>query len=222
MWIKICGIRTLASAKAIGQLPIQAIGLNFYNRSKRYVTPNIAQSIVTAIPSQVVPVGLFVNHSLSEILDHTQAVGLRTIQLHGDESPELIARLSDEYGFSIIRALRPDPSAGGFESVEQHLAEVKQLGGSIDRLLVDAAVAGEFGGTGHQADWKLLAEWLKTCPEKRPPVVLAGGLNADNVHEGILATGCDGVDVASGVEDDLKQTDPERARQFVQQAQRPL
>src|SRR5687768_4159644 len=101
MWLKICGIRDVATAQAVAELGPSAIGLNFFSESPRRCELPVAQSIVRNLPATVEPVGLFVNHAVEEIRRVAADCELRTIQLHGDEPPELLAELPE---FRILRA----------------------------------------------------------------------------------------------------------------------
>jgi len=87
MWVKICGVRDAAMANGIAEAGADAIGLNFYEKSPRRVDLNIARHIVNELPETVEPIGLFVNHSTSAICPVVESLGLRTIQMYGDESP---------------------------------------------------------------------------------------------------------------------------------------
>jgi len=117
------------------------------------------------------------------------------VQLHGDESPELMAQLPD---LPIMKAVRWD-SVASPELLANFLAECKQRGCVPAALLMDANIAGEFGGTGAAADWKSIAKWRKET-DSAIPIVLAGGLTAYNVGTAIAAVHPEAVDTASGVE----------------------
>jgi phosphoribosylanthranilate isomerase len=211
MWIKICGIRDRATAEGVARFAPDAIGLNFYSRSPRGVTIDAAAEIVRGLPPSIEPVGVFVNHSLSEIVDVCRLCGLATIQLHGDESPEFAARLPQ---LRIIRAYRIGPE--GLDGVAADLERYATLGVRLAACLIDAQVPGAYGGTGEQAPWDLLADGWRT--DLWPPLVLAGGLTPDNVAAAIAVTQPWGVDVASGVELAPGEKDLARVERFVQAA----
>ncbi|MCC6681439.1 MAG: phosphoribosylanthranilate isomerase [Phycisphaeraceae bacterium] len=179
--IKICGVRHVETALAAAAAGADAIGLVFAPQSPRRITVQEATRIAAALPAWVEPVGLFVNEPVDRIRRIAADVGLRTVQLHGDESQEAAA------------ALRP-------------LAVVKKLTiGQINwshwmhvnAVLFDTPVAtGEMpGGTGRTFDWSQLS-----VLDDAPPIILAGGLNPDNVAAAIAAVHPFGVDVSSGVE----------------------
>ena len=209
MWTKICGIRDVATAVAVAQLRPQAIGLNFFDRSVRVVKPDVAAEIVRQLPPDVEPVGLFVNHTVEQIRGICLHCGLRTIQLHGDEPPELLADLVE---FQILRAFRVGES--GLADVELYLDRCRQLGRLPRACLADAKVSGAYGGTGQVAPWKLLREGWRF---DWPPLILAGGLNSTNVAEAIRTANPWGVDVAGGVESAPGQKDLSMVQEFLRQ-----
>lgn len=213
MWTKVCGITTVEDARDVSACQPNAIGLNFYSRSKRGIKISTACEIREEIPSQIIAVGLFVNHTTKEIDEICQACEIDTIQLHGDETPEFAASLCDRY--RVIRALRVDDSG-----VEPIASEVEQLQKLLDEqllgILIDAKVDGTYGGTGHTAPWDLLAEqWHPLWPK----LILAGGLTADNVGQAIERVHPWGVDVASGVEIEPGRKNREAVEAFVRNAQ---
>jgi len=194
MWTKVCGITSVEDARDVAACQPSAIGLNFYQQSKRGIDAVTACKIRAEIPSEIETVGLFVNHTAAEIDAICAACEIGTIQLHGDETPELAAKLSDRY--RVIRALRVDDS--GVEPIATEIEQLhKLLSDQLLGILIDAKVDGAYGGTGHTAPWDLLAEQWRS---EWPKLILAGGLNADNVVQAIKRVHPWGVDVASGVE----------------------
>jgi phosphoribosylanthranilate isomerase len=207
MWIKICGITNLADAEHCVAAGADAIGFNFYADSKRCVDVEMAREIISRLPSSVLPVGVFVNHSCQEICSICERTGISTVQLHGDEPPELAASLS---GVSVMRVFRI--GSKGLAPVEQELQSYRDLGISLRACLVDAHVAGQYGGSGQTAPWDVLAAgWQQNWP----PLILAGGLTPGNVSEAIAAVRPIGVDVASGVEISPRRKDPNLVARFI-------
>ena len=212
--VKICGITSLADAQAAADAGADAIGLNFYPKSPRFVQQETAQEICQQLP-QLTKVGLFVNESVTTIRQAANEVGFDAIQLHGDEPPETIAELSE---FRIIRALRcQQPS---LQMVQQYWLQCQQLNALPETILLDAHAPGQYGGTGQSLDWNQLQS---LNPSKEGfQWILAGGLTPANVAEAISIAHPDGVDTASGVEIQPGQKDPQQVAQFVQAARTAL
>ena len=214
MWVKICGITDPATARGVVELGASAIGLNFYAPSPRSVTAEAAREICREIGSEIDVVGLFVNHSLEAVSEIVMSCGLTTVQLHGNETPEYVARLAETAPLDIIRVYRV--GASGLDEARSDLQQCRQLGISLRACLVDARVEGAFGGTGACAPWNLLRdEWLQ---DEWPPLVLAGGLHPENVAEAVRTVRPWGVDVASGVESAPGIKSLEHVRRFVENA----
>jgi phosphoribosylanthranilate isomerase len=212
MWIKICGIRDAETAAAVAALGVDAIGLNFFDRSPRVVSLDVAARVAADLPPSVEPVGVFVNHAAREVQDIARRVGLRTVQLHGDEPVETLTELAAE--FRVIRVFRVGDE--GLAGVESYLGACRQAGAMPFACLVDAKVAGHYGGTGRTAPWEILHREWRTG--EWPPLILAGGLRGDNVAEAIQHVNPWGVDVAGGVESSHGVKDIERVREFVRAA----
>lgn len=194
-WAKLCGVRDAATAAVLAELRPDAIGLNFYARSARYVAPEVAAEIGRVLPAGVAAVGVFVNASVDEILRTVDAASLAAVQLHGDEPAETIAELKRRRGdLAVIRAWRVGEE--GITPLAEYLAACETLGARPDAVLVDAKVSGAYGGTGHTAPWHLLRYYDPAWP----PLILAGGLTPANVAEAVAAVRPWGVDTAGGVE----------------------
>ncbi len=203
--IKICGITTPADAQAAAHFGADAIGLNFYPRSPRYVTEAQAAEILRSLPPFVEPIGLYVNESLEHIQRAALRLGMRTVQVHGDHGELPPA--------GTVRFI-PAFSIRDQADVDRMHAYMERLQPSADHpatVLVDARVEGMYGGTGQTAPWHLLAV---QDPMRR--LILAGGLTLNNVAEAIHAVNPYAVDVASGVESEPGRKDPELMRRFIQ------
>lgn len=182
---KICGITRLEDAQAAAQAGAWAIGFIFHPASPRCVPAAQVSSIVGAMPSQLLKVGVVVDLELAEISEIARLSGLRAFQLHGDESPELARQVAEH--FTVIKAFRP--------RTEADLERVSGFTG-ISHFLVDAYVEGEHGGTGRQTN----PRWI--APLKRfGKIGLAGGVTPQNAAELARASLADFIDVSSGVED---------------------
>lgn len=216
MWVKICGVRDESTAEQVCQLRPDAIGLNFYERSPRHVTRHVAARITKLSGDCVQRVGVFVNHSAGEIEDIVAECQLHAVQLHGDETAtqvlDIIRRLPQ---VTVYRAWRMEGDS--LSSLDSHLAECRSGGHVPMGCLIDARVAGSYGGTGHKVPWQALtreyhADW--------PPLILAGGLTPDNVAEAIRVVQPWGVDVASGVESAPGVKDLDAVRRFIENTRR--
>ncbi len=211
MWIKICGIRDLTTAEQVAALSPDAIGLNFYPSSPRCVSRPIAREIASRLPASIRSVGVFVNHSVTEIAEIVADCGLSMIQLHGDERPEFLADLQTVLpNTPLIRAWR---MGADLADLEKYLTDCQRLRVRLFGCLIDAKVAGTYGGTGHSPPWDVLRSSYR-C-DAWPPLILAGGLTEANVAAGIAAVLPWGVDVASGVESSPGVKDLDRAARFI-------
>ena len=210
--IKICGITTVDDALVAAEAGADAIGLNFYPRSPRYVAPEVARRIADAVSGRVTRVGVMVDPTEEEALSLASEVGLDAIQLHGHESAALAARLSR--AVALLKAFRTGPEGVG--PVIEYLTEVRRAGGALRAVLFDACQPGQLGGSGKQADW----DAIKGYPSEgwHPPFILAGGLTPANVATAIQSVHPAGVDTASGVEKSPGRKDPLLVAQFVREA----
>jgi len=208
-WIKICGITNPNDAHAAAEAGADAIGLNFFNKSRRFIEPHAAKLVVAQLPSHILKVGVFVNYSANQIAEITQQVGLDAVQLHGDERPSLFLQLPTH--LRIIRAHRC--SASGMAPLALYLDECHALGRMPDMLLIDADAGAAFGGSGRLADWALIRNQKKMLGGL--PFLLAGGLTPENIAAAIDAVEPNGVDVASGVESKPGIKDTQLIAQFV-------
>jgi phosphoribosylanthranilate isomerase len=198
VWIKICGVTSVEDAVLAADLGVDAIGVNLIPSSPRYVEPAVAREITRAIAGRACPVGVVANFSRDRLSRVREAAGIEWLQLHGDETPDALQALLPCAYKALCIASTAD--------VERATA----FGG--DRVLVDAKVDGQLGGTGRTFDWSLVRDL-----SGRRPLVLAGGLHPANVANAIESVRPWGVDVASGVErdGDRRRKDAGRLRAFV-------
>ena len=206
--VKICGITNTLDALAAAGAGADAVGLNFYPESPRFIEPEPAGEITGVLPAGVMKVGLFVNATAEEICRTFDRLGLDLIQLHGDEPPEFLPTLGRR---PVMKAFRLGQA--GLKPVEDYLAECRRLECVPEMVLVDAYVKGLYGGSGQTADWPALGAY--PTDESRPPLVLAGGLTAENVARAIGALRPAAVDTASGVESQPGRKDHALVEQFV-------
>jgi phosphoribosylanthranilate isomerase len=197
--VKICGVTSVQDVELCVAAGADAIGLNFAPGSPRCLTLAAALPLAQAIPAHVLSVGVFVNADLEQLLEYKRALSLGCLQLHGDESPELLSQVLP-HAYKALRVRGADV-----------LAEAARYAG--EHMLLDAYVPGAHGGTGARFDWNLARDLGRVRK-----VTLAGGLTPDNVAEAIAVAQPFCVDVASGVELSPGRKDPERVRAFVRAA----
>lgn len=201
--VKICGITTAEDAHAAVEAGADALGFVFYRKSPRAIEPELAKRIIAGLPPFVLPVGVFVNEDVKKVRDLMDDCGLALAQLHGEETPaycEMLAR-------PVLKAFR----LHGVASLLS-LAEFKGRA-RVRGFVLDAYSDKAYGGTGEVADWALAAEVSNTAP-----VVLAGGLTADNVGAAIQKVRPYAVDVSSGVELSPGRKDAEKIAAFIRAA----
>ncbi len=208
---KICGITSAEDVLAVARGGADAIGLNFYARSPRYVTATAAGDILKVLPAGISKVGLFVDTPAPEICRLFDRLELDLIQLHGDQPPDILLQLGQR---PVMRAFRIGPE--GLRPVAEYLARCRELGEDLAMVLLDSLVVGEYGGTGTVADWSVAQAYV--AENGLPPLVLAGGLTPENVAAAIRTVGPAAVDVASGVEFRPGRKDPARVEAFAQAA----
>ncbi|KPN74123.1 phosphoribosylanthranilate isomerase [Neisseria sp. 74A18] len=180
--VKICGITRPEDALAAARAGADAVGLVFYEKSKRRITVAQAQEIVRVLPPFVSVVALFVNEDAARIHDILAQVPVDVIQFHGDEDDAFCAQFRRPY----LKAVRVRHA----EDIQTACAQFP----NARALLFDAYHPTEYGGTGQQFDWMLLPKQLDK------PWVLAGGLTPENVAEAVRVSGAAAVDVSGGVE----------------------
>ena len=180
--VKICGITRPEDAVAAADAGADAIGLLFYEGSRRCVSRERAAAILAELPPFVTPVALFVNEAVETIKSICDEVGVRTVQLHGDEPPAVARQLAP---LTVIKAFRVG-SPADLEALAGHPASA---------YLLDARVEGSYGGTGESFDWALAAR-----ARRYGRIIVAGGLTPENVAEAVRVARPFGVDTSSGVE----------------------
>ena len=209
-WIKICGVTTVDDATMIAAAGASAIGLNCYPKSKRYLAAAAARQIRDSVAAELDVVGVFVNSAAAEVAKLAEDIGLNAVQFHGDESTVEIIRFHEICpDVAIIRAFRI--GAEGLTTLQSTVTELVDAGVPLAAVLVDAFVEGEYGGTGHQVDAKLLQDW----PGHWPRLILSGGLTPETAAAAAAAVNPWGVDTASGIELSPGIKCPSKVRQFV-------
>ncbi len=208
--IKICGVTTVADAQDAVDRGADAIGLNFFRGSSRYVPEEAAREILAAVGSRAAVVGVFVNESPEVAAGHCLRLGIRRIQLHGDES----ASDAEKIGLWRMKAVHA--------ALPVDLGKLREY--PCEAFLLDAGGPGEYGGTGRELPWDGLVERFQGLlatpgtPAEGRPWILAGGLTPENVERAIIAAEPFGVDVASGVESSPGRKDPAKVAFFIRNA----
>lgn len=182
--VKICGLTRVDQAMRCAQLGADLIGLVFYSGSPRCVGRRRAREISAAVRSKAAAVGVFVNASFQTVMDAVKNCGLDGVQLHGSEPPQQVQRLRDA-GLVVLKAL--------FQSRQPYLVQAGDYDASA--FLLECGSGRLPGGNARMWDWAAARKVSRRCP-----VMLAGGLDADNVFRAIQLGRPDAVDVSSGVE----------------------
>lgn len=200
---KICGITRLEDVNSVVSLGADAIGFVFYPPSPRAVTPMQAQILLHAVPAYVQTVGLFVNASLEDILSTLAKAPVDILQFHGDESAQECAQIAKHVQRRWYKAIQMKPNLDIMTEIERY----QDAGASA--ILLDAWHPELKGGTGHSFDWSMF-------PKLSIPLILAGGLNPQNIQQAIEQTQPFAVDVSGGVEVAKGIKDHQQIKMFMQ------
>ena len=198
MFVKICGITNIQDAYVCVESGADAIGLNFYPKSKRFIPFDEAAAIVREVSAYVTTVGVMVQPTIEEVAEAIDAAGIDAVQVY---EPKFEAA---DFGFKKLL----------YYSVRLRTGDEVRAAAKIgaDLIFLDSFVQGEFGGTGKPSDWDELAG---SGVDLSTRFVLSGGLNSENVCEAIGKLNPYGVDTASGVESSPGKKDHKKIREFV-------
>jgi phosphoribosylanthranilate isomerase len=197
--IKFCGITTLGDARLAADAGAWALGMILWPGSVRSADPDEAARIAGELRRRVELAGVFVNQPLAEVCGLAEGIGLTLVQLHGDEGPSFCAEVARRTGAKVIKAARVQ-AGSDVQAMEAF---------HTDFHLLDTHRGGHWGGTGETFDWELVRLRRTTVP-----LILSGGLNAENVAAAIAATQPFAVDVSSGTEASHGIKDPEKLTAF--------
>ena len=199
LFVKICGVTNVEDAQFALECGADAIGLNFYERSPRFVTMDRAQDIVSKLSEHKSKIGVFVNASRKRILEVIKTVNLSAVQLVGQHGPDDLVNFES----SVIKVFRVYP---GFdvEVLRNYI---------IDAFLLDTYQDETYGGTGKTFDWNVAIK-----AKEYGKVILSGGLNPENIEDAVKYVQPYGVDVSSGVELRPGRKDPKKIRDFIARA----
>jgi phosphoribosylanthranilate isomerase len=197
--IKICGITNESDALHAVACGADALGFVFFADSPRCVESDVVRAIVEKLPAEVTTVGLFVNETPEVVNQVATQSGISLVQLHGDETPDFCRQID----LPVMKAIR--------------VRDAESLAGwseyPVDAILLDAWHPEKFGGTGEACDWELATDLAQ-----KTRIILAGGLNPDNVAEAVRIVRPHGVDISSGVEQSPGRKDPEKVSAFIENA----
>lgn len=202
VFVKICGITNEADARLAIDAGADALGFNLVARSKRYLQINRAAWIDT-LPDNVCKVAVMADPNWEDACRIGQLPFIDALQLHGSEPPDFCHRLADA-GIPFAKAV-PVSGSKSLAGLPSYFTET---------LILDSSAGGAFGGTGKPFPWKFAPEFVRHNP--RIAVILAGGLNPENVSEAIRVVHPRGVDVTTGVEASPGRKDPEKVQAFIQ------
>ncbi|MDZ7762114.1 MAG: phosphoribosylanthranilate isomerase [Desulfovermiculus sp.] len=197
--VKICGITTVDDGWTCVNLGADAVGLVFYPPSPRFVSLEQAVHIVSGLPPRVAKVGVFVNESYDTIMHTVSSCRLSAVQLHGQESPELVERLAKN-AIVVIKCLYLSGQPG-LDAVSSYNAPA---------FLVECSAGKLPGGNAKIWDWSAARDFAK-----RYPTIIAGGLTPENVAQAIAAARPSAVDVSSGVESVPGRKESRKVREFI-------
>ncbi len=202
--VKICGITNAADALAAIDAGANILGFNFYAKSPRHIDETEAAKIRRQLPKKIEAAGIFVNAPPADVANVCKSLKLDAAQLHGDESPQTVAEIARS--LTVWKAFRVEP--------DFRLETLDEYPGA-SAFLFDAAHTGQYGGTGRTTDWDVAR---RAAMGRR--IILAGGLNVENVAAAVRIVRPYAVDVASGVESKPGKKDHGRMREFIQEVRR--
>lgn len=206
--VKICGITSSADASDAIQAGADALGFNFYPKSRRFLDPNAVRGWLEHLPAYIIRIAVLVNPSLEQALEIAAQPFIDALQLHGDESPEFCRMLADrEIRFIKVIRVRNEDS---LRDVPSYFTQT---------ILLDSDSAG-WGGSGKTFPWHLAAAFAQARPDLQ--IAIAGGLTPENVADAIHQVRPCAVDVTSGTESSPGKKDGARMRAFVQAAKAAL
>ncbi|PHS71994.1 MAG: phosphoribosylanthranilate isomerase [Cycloclasticus sp.] len=200
--VKICGITQTNDALAAIEAGADALGFVFYDKSPRYLDILKAKKIFNEITPFINKIALFVNPSYEYVMEAVNTLPIDVLQFHGDEDEAFCKSFNTPY----LKAVRIRPTTD--------LKDVASQYGSASGLLIDAYDSTQYGGTGQTFDWNLLPQ------DASLPLILAGGLNSQNVYDAIKQTNPYAVDVSSGVEKSKGVKEHSLIQQFMQEVKR--
>ncbi|MGH2922512.1 MAG: phosphoribosylanthranilate isomerase [Solirubrobacterales bacterium] len=203
--VKVCGMTSVADAEQAVEAGAWAIGMIHHRDSPRFIDAAVAERIGAVLKRRCEIAGVFVNSPLEEVVDAAEREGLTLLQFHGEEGPSYCTEAARRTGAKVMRAFRVSSAA------DVRAAEAFRT----DFHLFDGYHHGVHGGTGRSFDWELVA-----ARRSKVPMVIAGGLRAENVGDAIAVARPFAVDVVTGVESEPGRKDPARVTAFIDAVER--
>ncbi len=204
VFVKICGLTTSDEALACVKAGADAIGFIFYPKSPRYIMPDKAADITKKLPDHVVTTGVFVDEDYKAIMHAVKASSIKAVQLHGNETPELVRQLARQ-GLIVIKAL--------FAGREPHISKAS-LYEHAHAILVEYGKGVLPGGNAESWNWKITADMLAGSSKSRK-IIIAGGINPENIKNALETANPWGVDLSSGVEISFGKKDIEKVERLI-------
>ncbi len=195
MKVKICGITNIKDALLCSEYNADAVGFIFYEKSKRYISPDKAKEIINQLPPFLMKVGVFVNEEPQIVNESAQKNGLNVVQLHGDESPEYISKIH----LPVIKAFRIDEKFN-WDVIDNY----KNCG-----IMLDSYSQNEYGGTGKTF------EWNKIPTEYKNKIILSGGVTIDKLDQIFAEIKPAAIDVSSSLEISPGKKDLQKLKEFL-------
>jgi phosphoribosylanthranilate isomerase len=212
IWIKICGITNLKDAEKISELDVNAMGFILSTNSPRRIDNSKAKRIIKAVRNKnekISVAGVFVNERVEKVLRDSDDLGLDMVQLSGDENREYLKNLSGRSGdIKIIKAIRIKNGSRSYQ-VELN-KEIQMMKEYTDFVLLDSYSKNVYGGTGISFDWNMARNCGQTVP-----IILSGGLDAENIEDAVKTAKPFGVDASSRLEIYPGKKDVSRISEFV-------
>lgn len=206
-WVKICGLTNWDDAELVASSGANALGFIFA-ASKRQISPQKAKEIISYLPRDLEKVGVFMDQDSREVRKIAEYCSLTGLQFHGNEPPQYCKDFKD---FTVIKAFRVNTERG-WQGIATYIKTK-----SVDRILLDTYVPGVPGGTGKTFPWNLVNS-RKNWEEI--PLIIAGGLNPENVAIVIREVKPFGIDVGSGVEREPGKKDEQKIKQFIHEVKK--
>ena len=185
--LKVCGITKNEDALLLITQGVEALGFNFWSKSKRYISPELALTFAPSLKGKILRVGVFVNADQKEIISLLENNVIDVAQLHGDEDVAYCQKFAQS-GYPFIKAIGV-ADADSLENLLDYQASA---------ILLDAHAPDVYGGTGDTFDWNLAKQVITQYPDL--PIILAGGITAENAAEATAQVKPCALDVASGAE----------------------